>query len=200
MALAANPVLSLTIPLPAAPTPTTPATSAAPPVARPGLTALETCSFATNVCKSACCANLAPIPALAPAPTRSAGRRFILDAPITITIAGLVEFNTPIAISPIPELVECFMADIVTFDNRKYLVEPFDGDPMQWDRFEQDFNIAMILPYAKDDNEYNLSQTLKGTDIGGANNTVPLALTAGLDPAVHQERTQHLRWHVCRKQ
>ena len=68
----------------------------AAPVSRPGQagTALEICSFATQ-CKSACCASLAPVPALAPAPTRSAGRRAMM-APIAM-----------IAASPIAEAVDC---------------------------------------------------------------------------------------------
>ena len=168
------------LPAPAVPVPA--------PVSRPGqtvTTALENCSFATK-CKSVCCASLAPVPALALAPTRSAGRRLTLDAPIAI------------AISPIAKPVDCFMADTVTYDHRKYVCQPFDGDPVQWGQFEQDFGIAMIIKYAKDDNEYNLAQTLLGTDIGGVNNTVPLALTVDLDLAVHQERSQHLRWHIRR--
>ena len=78
----------------------------AAPVSRPGQTAtttLENCSFATK-CTSACCASLAPVPALAPAPMRSAGRRLALDAPIAI-----------IAVSPIAEVVECFMANDMTY-------------------------------------------------------------------------------------
>ena len=68
----------------------------AAPVSTPGqaATALELCSFATQ-CKSACCASLAPVPALAPAPTRSAGRRAMM-APIAM-----------IAASPIAEAVDC---------------------------------------------------------------------------------------------
>jgi len=62
---------------------------------------------------------------------------------------------------------------------------------MHWLQFEQDFEIGLIVKYAKDDNEYNLAQTLKGMDIGGRNNIVPLALHPDMDPAVRQERTQH---------
>jgi len=91
----------------------------AAPVSRPGQagTALEICSFATQ-CKSACCAGLAPVPALAPAPTRSAGRRAMM-APIAM-----------IAVSPIAEVVDCFMAGDATYDSRRYVCEPFNGDPM----------------------------------------------------------------------
>ena len=58
----------------------------------------------------------------------------------------------------------------------------------------------MFVKYPKDDNEYSMAQTLKGTDIGGRNNTVPLALHPDQDPAVRQERTQHARWHARRNQ
>jgi len=162
----------------------------AAPVSRPGqtaTTALENCSL-VNKCTSACCANSAPVPALARAPTRSAGRRLTLDAPIAI------------AVSPIAEVVECFMAGDVTYDHRRFVCEPFNDDLMTWLQFDQDFGIGMLVKYTKDDNEYNLAQTLKGTDIGGRNNTVPLALHANLDPAVRQERTQHARWHERRNQ
>jgi len=162
----------------------------AAPVSRPGqaATALEICSFATQ-CKSVCCASLAPVPALAPAPTRSAGRRAMM-APIAMIVA-----------SPIAEVVDCFMAGDMTYDHRRFICAPFNGDPMTWLQFAQDFEIGVLVKYAKDDNEYNLAQTLiKGTDIGGRNNTVPLALDPDMDPAVRQERVQQERWHERRNQ
>jgi len=95
------------------------------------------------------------------------------------------------------------MADIMTFDNRKYKVSRRAlrrrPDAMGPIRAGAGFRYRHDPPVCQGRQRiYNLSQTLKGTDIGGANNTVLLALlTAGLDPAVHQqERTQHLRTYA----
>jgi len=135
----------------------------AAPVSMPGqtaTTALENCSFATE-CTSACCASSAPVPALAPAPTRSAGRRLTLDAPIAI------------AIPPFAEVVDCFMADTVTYDHRKFVCQPFDGDPMHWLQFQQDFEIGMIVKYAV----MNLNHVLKLSNLysnGGRCHARPL--------------------------
>jgi hypothetical protein len=92
-----------------------------------------------------------------PSPARSAdgAGRFVFLHPHLVESHSFVE---PVAaesfVKPAAETIDCFMLSTTTWDHRRFLCEPFNGDPIDWPRFAQEFEFALALKSVYNDSEF----------------------------------------------